>query len=425
MLCNRAKKQFKAKQPDYSPNAEEKVVRTLQLAPNNQVQSGSVIHSQTVSRSPKIQNQNQNLAGATTTSDEKAEIVENKTDTGMDNLPWIKNSDKREKKKITIANVECSVLLFYVFFVNKNIKNSKKKWQREPTFSMEKQVANVEPLTTPKGLIACVENYVYLCDVNSQKGRKFVEHTSYVSSAQITTDGRFLVSGSYDHLLYIWNLQSRMILYRLQGHSDFVNSVDVSSGCERIVSASDDRTVGVWDIAQGKQIHCLKGHYNSTTDARFRKGQFNEIVSSSYDNTVRLWDLRVGTKEVKTLRHLDGVTGVDFSPVTNTVASSCFDKIVHVWDLASTNEEVNLLKGHTEKVMKARFSSDGLLVVSASFDTTVRLWDVEGEFSLQILKGHSKRVNSAVFSADDMCVWSCSDDCTVRLWTRKKLIDPL
>jgi len=60
--------------------------------------------------------------------------------------------------------------------------------------------------------------------------------------------------------------------------------------------------------------------------------------------------------------------------------------------------------------------TNGKLVVSASTDITVRVWDTQTGGSYGILKGHSDCVNAVVFSPDGKLVAPASYDRTVRLW---------
>ena len=47
------------------------------------------------------------------------------------------------------------------------------------------------------------------------------------------------------------------------------------------------------------------------------------------------------------------------------------------------------------------FSSDGMQIVSSSYDNSVQVWDVLTGVVLKVLKGHTGFVNSVAFSSDD------------------------
>ena len=59
---------------------------------------------------------------------------------------------------------------------------------------------------------------------------------------------------------------------------------------------------------------------------------------------------------------------------------------------AATGAEIDLLTGHTEPVRSVAFSPNGLTIVSASNDKTIRLWDARTGESLHTLFDHAGTV---------------------------------
>jgi WD40 repeat protein len=63
-----------------------------------------------------------------------------------------------------------------------------------------------------------------------------------------------------------------------------------------------------------------------------------------------------------------------------------------------------------------RIQPDGLKVVSASDDETVRNWSVATGECEQTMQGHTNPVNSATFSPEGRQIVSAGGDKTMRVW---------
>jgi WD40 repeat protein len=72
------------------------------------------------------------------------------------------------------------------------------------------------------------------------------------------------------------------------------------------------------------------------------------------------------------------------------------------------------LEGHQQRVYSANFSSDGQCIVTASEDSTVRLWSLAGT-PLRVIQ-HQQAVSSASFSPDGQLILTTSQHGTVQVW---------
>lgn len=111
--------------------------------------------------------------------------------------------------------------------------------------------------------------------------------------------------------------------------------------------------------------------------------------------------------------HQEWVISASFSPDGKRVVTASGDSTARVWDVSG--KQLAELKGHQEWVRSASFSPDGKRVVTASDDKTARVWDVSGK-QLAELKGHQGMVLSASFSPDGKRIVTASNDGTARIW---------
>jgi hypothetical protein len=122
-----------------------------------------------------------------------------------------------------------------------------------------------------------------------------------------------------------------------------------------------------------------------------------------------------GTSLIRTLQGSNAVNGVAVSPDGRRAVSASVDTTLKVWDLES-GRELRTLQGHSESVRGVAVSPDGRRAVSASWDKTLKIWDLETGRELRTLRGHTDYVNRVAVSSDGRRAVSASGDKTLKLW---------
>ncbi|KAG8716344.1 hypothetical protein FRC08_009594 [Ceratobasidium sp. 394] len=255
-------------------------------------------------------------------------------------------------------------------------------------------------------------------------------HLDAVTSVAIFSDGRRIVSGSYDEAVRVWDADTGFTLLEpMRGHLDWVTSVAISSDDQYIVSGSWDETVRIWDVQTGNALlGPLKGHSGGVTCVAIARN-CRWIASGSNDTDIRIWDARTGNALFSPFRgHSGPVNCVAITPDDQCIVSGSDDRTVRVWDAYSGVTRFEPLRGHLGSVTCVAISSDGRRIVSGSEDMKIRIWDGQNGVALfNPLRGHTGRVTSVAITPNGQCIVSASRDKTVRIWGAEigLLQDPL
>lgn len=171
--------------------------------------------------------------------------------------------------------------------------------------------------------------------------------------------------------------------------------------------------------------HCLESHREPINCLAFHP-IFSSIASGSDDSTIKIWDWELGELEKTIKGHTRAVLDVDYGgPRGGILLASCSsDLTIKLWDPSDDYKNIRTLPGHDHSVSAVRFipsgavgaPSSGNLLVSASRDKTLKVWDVTTGYCLMTLRGHTGWVRDVFPSSDGRYLLSTGDDMTARLW---------
>jgi WD40 repeat protein len=224
-----------------------------------------------------------------------------------------------------------------------------------------------------------------------------------VTTLEWSSDGEFLATGSYDGVARVW-ARNGALLRTLRKHTGPIFSLKWNKKGNFILSGSYDTTTIVWDVTGRNPDPVLQrffDHDAPALDVDWRDN--NMFASCSTDKTVHIY--RVGDdKPLRVYRgHTDEVNAVKWDPSGSFLASCSDDCTAKVWAFDSDRTDpLYNFTDHSQEIYTVKWSpSRGQqrpLLATASFDGTVRLWNIDDGSCYRIFKRHRDSVYSVAFS---------------------------
>ena len=260
--------------------------------------------------------------------------------------------------------------------------------------------------------------------------REFESKDRNKNSKDVTTldwngEGSLLATGSYDGAARIWDADGTLV-NTLSKHKGPIFSLKWNKKGDYLLSGSVDKTAIVWDAKTGEAKQQFNFHAAPTLDVDWRNNV--SFATSSMDHMIYVCKLGE-SKPIKAFKgHKDEVNAIKWDPTGTLLASCSDDYTARVWSLKQ-DECVHELKEHTKEIYTIKWSPTGpgtnnpdlpLMLASASYDATIKLWDAEEGRCVHTLRRHTEPVYSVAFSPDGKYLASGSFDNRLLIWDVQK-----
>jgi len=231
------------------------------------------------------------------------------------------------------------------------------------------------------------------------------------------TRGDVFASASDDGRILTWSPESGHVREVFPiGHSGAVNALAFSQDGNYLASGSNDTTIIIWDFRsdnQGGVIFKMRTIYDHSSFVYcLAFSPDGEILASggNQDNTIMLHDPVTGTRLGTLFGNADDIVSLAFSPNGAVLASASNNGTIILWDTSTWKKLRSFSPGNV-----VTFSPDGRYLVSGSRDGRIILWDVTTGDQLQSIDTKSGEIISLVFK-DQHTLASGSADGTIQIW---------
>ena len=250
-------------------------------------------------------------------------------------------------------------------------------------------------------------------------------HNAVIFDLVFTSDGRRLISASWDKTVRVWDVATGHLLKTLHfpmENQKFgnIDALAISPDDKYLAVAaeypSEMNTISyirIIDLETYSQIAILPGHKFAITDLKFFKnGKY--LASGGYDNLIKIWDL----SDMETVKrnnnasffvlsgHASGIYNMFITENMKYLISGSDDKTAIIWKLPSdlsqnitiTSNKAVVLQKHTDALRGVAITPDCKYVVTAGQDSKIYLWDIKGKFLKQLPS--NGRIGTLAISSD-------------------------
>jgi hypothetical protein len=280
-----------------------------------------------------------------------------------------------------------------------------------------KSAAIPKSLTTlllPTAILSSL--FLTACGIGKQPERFDELARQGVHSLCLNQDGSFAFAGSIHHGGSLWRLQPFDRLYNWNhqaGKNSSITNCDFSPE-GNFVATTDNRTIALWNSNTGEAIWLWNAPGDIQDISLSNNGQYALLAMADY--TATLFDIKNGGIK-RTLRHDGIVYDVSIDEQGVFAASASDDSSARIWNL-NNGKQIQRLE-HNNTVRSAEISADGRFVFTSALGDPGRLWHSETGKVISEFPINSGFYSSARFSQDGLSLLTGSSAGKIQLWETK------
>lgn len=242
-------------------------------------------------------------------------------------------------------------------------------------------------------------------------------HLGGINTTIISSDGKFILTSSFDHTAKIWDVASGREVRTFSGHIAGVNDAVFSPDMRYIATTSDDRSAKLWDINTGKEILTFKKplfYIQANGDSLMNSDRVtgitftpdgNRVIIRSGSGLVIVNDVLTG-KVVKTFSTNYGADKPKISPDGQWVAIPN-NMAADIWNL-TTFQKKSLLE-FDSGVKSVGWSSDSKFLIYSCFDGWVYVLEIETRAWVSYRKQNAEMLDAALHPDGKRFITLCTD----------------
>lgn len=263
------------------------------------------------------------------------------------------------------------------------------------------------------------DHSVRIWNISNQYASQMVRaHLDLPTAVDFSPDGSRMVTAGYDNAIKIWSTGDRKSIRSLCDDGVIFSCVRYQPDGRQLTGCRTDGLVFVWSVDEQQTVSAAKtfiAHDHATWMSYRANGK--QFVTVGHDGFVKVWDSQSFEPVHSRKVHDQPVTSVAFSPDGQLVLSSDRSGMIRIWELETDTIRYETVRKSTpvlEAGAHVAFSSDGRLIGFEN-NENIEIRDTHGQL-IQTLIGHTGGIPGIDIDWNSTRLISASYDGTVRLW---------
>lgn len=213
-----------------------------------------------------------------------------------------------------------------------------------------------------------------------------------------------------------------------------------------ISTTSADGTCNIWSTEHANPVIVYSGHSGSVNQVKFHPTS-TLATTVSGDGAIHLWKFSLKDEEEEKTEKSEEEDGEvttninicqkklnldtilldhDWSSDGGSIVTGGWDNQARLFSISQDQMvQTQILKGHEAPINTVQFSHQNNLILSASRDSSVRIWDPRIIENVTSIKAHSGVVSSAIWASNDKIIVTGGEDGNLKFWDVKNSKTPL
>ena len=217
--------------------------------------------------------------------------------------------------------------------------------------------------------------------------------------------------------------------HELVAHENSITDLVISRDSYFVGTVSLDQNLKIWSLETGKLIHSNIAHEKGILALACKQKYVEDsknfeyvLATGGFDYNIKIWKFITNKTETFNITsthtlsgHLGSIRALKITPDNSLLVSGSYDKTLKQWTI-SDGSLIQTSYDDLSSIQSIAVSYDGQIIASGGEDGKIHFWEAKTGIKRGSLTGNEDSVKYLDFSGDGQLLGAGCDDGTIKLW---------